>query len=79
MKKSKGIEEEPSKCFTYDTYIDQIKTLFGSNDLKLHCTECDSFVFSVKADDLVKHFYKLQEGKSNYCCSNLDKEPFEKF
>ena len=62
---------ELSKLLMYETYYDKLQNYYGDKK-QLHYTDCDSFVMSVPADDIVKDLNEMQETQKLYDFHNLD-------
>ena len=60
---------ELCKLLMYETYYDKLKPHFGQENLQLHYMDTDSFVLSVKANNIIKDLINLED-ISDF--SNLD-------
>ena len=45
---------ELSKLHMYDTFYDKLQPYFGLENLQLHYMDCDSFVLSLKTENVIK-------------------------
>ena len=61
---------EISKLFMYESYYDRFLPYFGEKNLQLHYMDCDSFVLSIKTNDIIGN---LKDLKELFDFSNLDK------
>ena len=62
---------ELSKMLMYQYYYDVLQPHFGETNLQLHYMDTDSFVLSIKCNDLVEQLLKLED---YFDFSNLDKD-----
>ena len=62
---------ELSKLHMYETYYDKLKPNFGKEKMQLHYMDCDSFVLSLKTENINKNRKDLEDV---FDCSNLDKD-----
>ena len=62
---------ELSKLLMYETYYDAFQPYFSQENIQLHYIDCDSFVLSIKTQDIIKDLYNL---KDLFDFSNLNKE-----
>ena len=60
---------ELSKLHLYETYYDKLQPYYGMENIQLHFMDCDSFVLSIKKENIIKGLKKLEE-TSDF--SNLD-------
>ena len=60
---------ELSKLLMYETYYDKIQPYFGQKKIQLHYKDTDSFVLSVKTNDINKDLKNLE---NIFDFSNLD-------
>ena len=63
---------ELSKLLMYETFYDKLK-IYYNNKIKLHYTDCDSFVMSIKTNNIVNDLKELQELYQLYDFHNLNK------
>ena len=52
---------ELSKLHMYETYYDKLQSNFGDGKLHLLYMDCDSFVLSVNAEDIIKELKNLEK------------------
>ena len=50
---------ELSKLHMYETYYDSLQPCFGQENLQLHYMDCDSFILSIKSENVMKDLKKL--------------------
>jgi hypothetical protein len=62
---------ELSKLLMYRFYYDTLQPYFGEKNIQLHYMDTDSFVLSVKTDNLEKDLSELKDG---FDFSNLDRD-----
>ena len=60
---------ELSKLHMYETYYDKLQPFFGLENIQLHYTDCDSFVLSLKRENVHKDYKSLED---IFDFSNLD-------
>ena len=60
---------ELSKLYINETYYDTLQPYFGQDKLQLHFMDCDSFVLSIKTENIIKDLKNLED---IYDFSNLD-------
>ena len=49
-----------SKLHMYETYFDTLQPYFGQENLQLHYMDCDSFVLSIKSENIIKDLKQLE-------------------
>ena len=59
-----------SKLHMYETYYDILQPYFGRENIQLHYMDCDSFVLSLKKENVNKDLKKLED---IFDLRNLDK------
>ena len=59
---------ELRKLLIYETYSDKLQPYFGQDKLQLHYTDCDSFVLSIKTENISIDLKNLE---NLFDCSNL--------
>ena len=52
---------ELSKLHMYETYYDTLQPCFGQENLQLHYMDCDSFVLSIKSENIIKDLKSLED------------------
>ena len=52
---------ELSKLHMYETYYDTLKPYFSQENFQLHYMDCDSFVFSIKSENIIKDLKNLED------------------
>ena len=52
---------ELSKLHMYETYYDTLQPYFGQENLQLHYMDCDSFVLSIKSENIIKDLKILED------------------
>ena len=62
---------ELSKLHMYETYYDILQPYFEKENIQLHYMDCDSFVLSLKAENVIKD---LKNFEDMFDFSNLDKD-----
>ena len=45
----------------YETNYDKLQPYFGIENIRLHYTDCDSFVMSIKTDDNINESSNLED------------------
>ena len=60
-----------SKLLMYETYYDKIQLYFGQNKIQSQYMDCDSFVLSIKTENIIEVFENLED---MFDFSNLDKK-----
>ena len=60
---------ELSKLHMYETYSDILQPYFGLGNIQLHYMDCDSFLLSLKTENLFKYLRSLE---GIFDLSNLD-------
>ena len=60
---------ELSKLHMYETYYDTLQPYFGQKNLQLHYIDCDSFILSIKSENIIKDLKNLEDV---FDFSNLD-------
>ena len=61
---------ELSKLHMYETYYDTLQPYFGQENLQLHYMDCDSFILSIKSENIIKDLKNLED---IFDFSNIDK------
>ena len=61
---------ELTKLLLYETYYDKLQPFFGQENIQLHYMDCDSFVLSIKTQNI---FDDLKNLEDLFDFSNLDK------
>ena len=49
---------ELSKLHMYETYYDTLQPYFGQENIQLHYMVCDSFIISIKSENIIKDLKK---------------------
>ena len=77
---------ELSNLLMYETYYDKLQPIFGPENFKLHYMDCDSFVLSIKAEDIINDLKNLEDlfdfsnlKKNHELFSNKNKKVVGKF
>ena len=52
---------ELRKLHRYETYYDKLQPYFGQDKLQLHSMDCDSFVLSMKTENIIKDLENLND------------------
>ena len=52
---------ELSKLYMYETYYDTLQPYFGQKNIQLHYMDCDSFVLSIKSENIIKDLKNLED------------------
>ena len=52
---------ELSKLHMYETYYDTLQPYFGQKNIQLHYMDCDSFVLSIKSENIIKDLKNLED------------------
>ena len=52
---------ELSKLHMYETYYDILQPYFGQENLQLHYMDCDSFILSIKSENIIKDLKNLED------------------
>ena len=52
---------ELSKIHMYETYYDTLQPYFGQENLQLHYKDCDSFILSIKSENIDKDLKNLED------------------
>ena len=52
---------ELSKLHMYETYYDNLQPYFGQENLQLHYMDCDSFILSIKSENIIKDLKNLED------------------
>ena len=52
---------ELSKLHMYETYYDTLQPYFGQENLQLHYMGCDSFILSIKSENIIKDLKNLED------------------
>ena len=52
---------ELSKLHMYETYYDNLQPYFGQENLQLHYLDCDSFILSIKSENIIKDLKNLED------------------
>ena len=60
---------ELSKLHMYETYYDTLQPYFNQENLKLHYMDCDSFILSIKSENIFKDLKNLE---NMFDFSNID-------
>ena len=50
-----------SKLHMYETYYDTLQPYFRQENLQLHYMDCDSFVLSIKSENIIKDLKNLED------------------
>ena len=58
-----------SKLHIYETYFDTLQSDFGQENIQLHYMDCDSFILSIKSENIIKDLKNLN---NIFDCSNID-------
>ena len=58
-----------SKLHMYETYYDTLQPYFGQENLQLLYMDCDSFILSMKSENIIKDFKNLED---KFDFSNID-------
>ena len=45
----------------YETYYDTLQPYFGQENLQLHYMGCDSFILSIKSENIIKDLKNLED------------------
>ena len=77
---------ELSKLLMYETYYDKLQPNFGLENIQLHYMDCDSFVLSIKTENMIDDLKNLEDifdfsnlDKNHELFSNKDKKVVGKF
>ena len=62
---------ELSKLHMYETYYDTLQPYFGQENLQLHYMDCDSFVLSIKSENIIRDLKNLED---IFHFSNIDEK-----
>ena len=60
---------ELSKLHMYETYYDTPRPYFGQENIQLHYMDCDSFILSIKSENIIKDLKNLE---NIFDFSNID-------
>ena len=60
---------ELSKLHVYETYYDTLQPYFRQENIQLHYMDCDSFVLSIKSENIIKELKNLED---MFDFSNID-------
>ena len=60
---------ELSKLHMYETYYDTLQPYFGQEKIQLHYMDCDSFILSIKSENIIKDLKNLE---NIFYFSNID-------
>ena len=60
---------ELSKLHMYETYYDTLQPYFGQKNIQLHYMDCDSFILSIKSENIIKDLKNLE---NIFDFSNID-------
>ena len=52
---------ELSKLHMYGTYYDTLQQYFGQENIQLHYMDCDSFILSMKSENIIKDLKNLED------------------
>ena len=52
---------ELSKLHMYETYYDTLQPYFNQENIQLHYIDCDSFVLSIKSENIIKDLKNLED------------------
>ena len=52
---------ELSKLHMYETYYDTLQPYFGQENIQLHYMDCDSFILSIKSENIIKDLKNLED------------------
>ena len=52
---------ELSKLHMYETYYDTLQPYFRQENLQLHFMDCDSFILSIKSENIIKDLKNLED------------------
>ena len=52
---------ELSKLHMYETYYDTLQPYYGQENIQLHYMDCDSFVLSIKSENIIKNLKNLED------------------
>ena len=52
---------ELSKLHMYETYYDTLQPYFGQENIQLHYMDCDSFILSIKSENITKDLKNLED------------------
>ena len=52
---------ELSKLHMYETYYDSLQPCFGQENIQLHYMDCDSFILSIKSENIIKDLKNLED------------------
>ena len=77
---------ELSKLLMYETYYDKLQPYFGEENIQLHYMDCDSFVLSIKTQNIINDLKNLEDlfdfsnlNKNHELFSNKNKKVVGKF
>ena len=62
---------ELSKLHMYETYYDTLQPYFGQENIQLHYMDCDSFILSIKSENIISDLKHLGD---IFDFSNIDED-----